>query len=146
MLGISKNHTELKLPLLFSIIETPIHPNFSVLYKKHQIEELRFNTTRSAMVHLKKRQPDILVAEFLYAYHNNYSGVHISNLDVLLVSLKKYSPQTKIIVMTKKHEKQHLNKLPQIMPLYSVLTHPVKADKIEKLIQNLTFESTSNLV
>lgn len=123
--------------IVFSIVETPTHPKLSHIYLKHGLQEIKFNTTRTAMVNLRKQTPDILVAEFIYAYSNNYSGIHISNLDVLLISLKKYAPNTKVIIITTKHEQQFLNKLPTIMPIYKVLIQPVTADQIDQTISKI---------
>ena len=73
---------------LFSIIESSAHPNFSELYKALGFKEIKINSMRKAIAALKKQQPDFIVAEFFYGYGNNYAGVNISNLDVLLYSLQ----------------------------------------------------------
>ena len=82
---------------LFSIIESSGHPNFTELYNSLGIEEIKINSMRKTISMLKKQQPDFIVAEFFYGYGNNYAGVNISNLDVLLYSLQKYSADTKVI-------------------------------------------------
>ena len=57
---------------LFSVIESPAHPNFSALYKRLKIEELKFNSMRKVIARLKKQTPDYIVAEFsvLTVVHN----------------------------------------------------------------------------
>ena len=55
---------------------------------------------RNALKRLKREAPDFIVAEFFYGYGNNYAGVHISNLDVLLYSLQKYAPRAKVILFS----------------------------------------------
>ena len=77
---------------LFSIVESPAHPDFSRLYKQLDIREVRLASMRKAISALKSRTPDIVVAEFMYGYGNNYAGVNVSNLDVFLYSLQKYAP------------------------------------------------------
>ena len=84
---------------LFSIIESSGHPNASELYDSLGIKETKITSMRKAIAALKKQQPDYIVAEFFYGYGNNYAGVNISNLDVLLYSLQKYSAHTKVIVL-----------------------------------------------
>jgi hypothetical protein len=109
---------------LFSIIESPQHPNFIQLYKSLKIEEHCFNSMRKVIKKLKSLQPDYIVAEFFYGYGNNYAGVNISNLDVMLYSLQKYSPYSKVIVLVDKKERQYVNKLSDIIPLHAVLVAP----------------------
>jgi len=112
-------------PLLFSIIESPLHPDFSALYRKLGIEEVKLGSMRKAIGALKSRTPDIVVAEFMYGYGNNYAGVNISNLDVFLYSLQKYSRESDVIVMVDKREVQYVDKLSGLFPLHAVLQHPV---------------------
>lgn len=109
---------------LFSIIESPRHPNFIQLYKSLGIEEHCFNSMRKVIKQLKSLQPDYIVAEFFYGYGNNYAGVNISNLDVMLYSLQKYSPNTKVIVLVDKKERQYVDKLNDIIPLHAILIRP----------------------
>ena len=122
--------------ILFSIAEAPGFPNFSSLYKKLNVEEQLFNTTRKAMMALKKCCPDIIVAEFLYGYGSNYAGVNISNLDVFLYSLQKYSPNAKKIIFVKKNERQFVDKLNEIILLDAILTYPIDIKNIEQIIED----------
>lgn len=122
---------------LFSVIESPTHPNFSALYRRLKINELKFNSMRKAIAQLKKEKPDYIVAEFSYGYSNNYAGVNVSNLDVLLASLRKYAPQARAIVMVHKYEHQYVGKLEALFPLYAVLQYPVQESRIEDLLTPL---------
>jgi len=119
---------------LFSVIESPSHPNFTALYKRLEVNEVKFNSIRKVIAQLKKKQPDFIVAEFSYGYSNNYAGVNISNLDVLLASLRKYAPHARVIVMVDKAEQQYVGKLAELFPLYAVLTFPVREQEIEALL------------
>ena len=119
---------------LFSVIESPAHPNFTTLYKRLDINEVKFNSMRKVIAQLKKQQPDFIVAEFSYGYSNNYAGVNISNLDVLLASLRKYAPRARVIVMVDKSEQQYVGKLAALFPLYAVLQFPVREQEIEALL------------
>ncbi len=111
--------------ILFSIVESASHPNFKVLYERLGITEVQFSTMRKVLSKIKSQKPDLIVAEFFYGYGNNYAGINISNLDVLLFSLKKYAPEVKVIVMVEPGERQYVDKLNDILPLFSVLQHPV---------------------
>ena len=74
----------MKRPVLFSIIESPMHPDFSTLYRRAGIDEIRIDSMRKALAQLKKQPPDFIVAEFFYGYGNNNEG---PELEVRVVSL-----------------------------------------------------------
>jgi hypothetical protein len=119
---------------LFSIVESPAHPDFSTLYKKLGIRDIRLNSIRKANAELKKHIPDLVVAEFIYGYGSNYSGVHISNLDVFLVSLLKYKATARVIVMVDKSERQYVDKLNEIYPIDTVLQQPVQFAQMQEVL------------
>jgi hypothetical protein len=121
--------------VLFSIVETPAHPDFSSLYRSLGFNEIRLGSIRKANAELKKQLPDVVVAEFIYAYGSNYSGVHISNLDVFLVTLLKYKANSRVIVMVDKSEQQYVEKLNDIFPIETVLTQPVRKEQMHVLLK-----------
>ncbi len=121
---------------LFSIIESSGHPNASELYDSLGIKETKITSMRKAIAALKKQQPDYIVAEFFYGYGNNYAGVNISNLDVLLYSLQKYSAHTKVIVLVDKEEYKYVDKLNNIIKLHDVFKFPVSKDQLLKSLSN----------
>lgn len=118
--------------VVFSIIESPLHPNFTRLYQSLNLENIQLGSMRKAISQLKKQQPDFVVAEFFYGYGNNYAGVNVSNLDVFLHSLQKYAPEAKVIAMVEKSELKHVEKLTQLFSLHAVLTHPVSAQTLSE--------------
>jgi len=124
------------MPDLLSIIESSMHPNFARLYKDLGIEETRTNSIRKAIALLQKQPPDYIVCEFFYGYGNNYAGVNISNLDVLLSSLQKYAPETRVIVIVDKSERQYVDKLNDLLPLHAVLVYPAQENEMAVLLQN----------
>ena len=119
---------------MLSIVESKLHPNFSDLYSGLNIENVYFNSIRKVIAKLKTQQPDYIVAEFFYGYSNNYAGVNISNLDVLLYTLQKYSPKTHVIVMVDKSELQYVEGLNNIIPLHGVLKHPITESQMRALL------------
>jgi len=120
--------------ILFSIIESATHPDFSRLYKKLGLREERLFSARKAINAMKKQPPDFVVAEFFYGYGNNYAGVNISNLDVMLYSLQKFSADARVIVLVDKSERQYVDKLNEIFPLTAVLSLPVQEAQVEALL------------
>ena len=120
---------------LFSIVESPAHPDFSRLYKRLEIMEVRLASMRKAISALKDDTPDYVVAEFFYGYGNNYAGVNVSNLDVFLYSLQKYAPDARVVVLVDRRERQFVDKLSALFPLNAVLQHPVREQDIEPLFK-----------
>ncbi len=121
-------------PILLSIVESRAHPDFSAVYEKLGFEHQWVMSQRDALKFIKKTQPDYVVAEFFYGYGNNYAGVNISNLDVLLYSLEKYSPDSKVIALVQKSEKQHAERLNDIIPYHGMVIYPARENAIQKLL------------
>jgi hypothetical protein len=112
--------------ILYSVIESPTHPNFSTLYQSMGLQEQKLTSSRKTMSQLKAQPPDFLVAEFFYGFSNNYAGINISNLDVMLYSMQKYAPDARLIIMVSKDEREYVDKLSDIFPIHAVLQHPVR--------------------
>lgn len=123
-------------PVLFSIIESPLHPNFTALYDRLGFENVQLNSMRKAISQLKKQKPDYVVAEFMYGYGNNYAGVNVSNMDVFLHSMQKYAPDAKVIAMVEKHEVKYVPKLLNLFKLHAVLQHPVSQQAILSVLED----------
>ena len=123
-------------PTLLSIIESAVHPNLSAVYKQQDIDETKLNSMRKALAALKSRPYDFIVAEFFYGYGSNYAGVNISNLDVMLYSLQKYSPDTRVIVLVDKTERGYVDKLNAIFPLHAVLQYPVTEQDMKQALES----------
>ena len=119
---------------LLSVIESPRHPNFSPLYQQLGIEQQIETSVRKALKAVKKHPPDILVAEFIYGYGNNYAGVNISNLDVLLVSLQRTNKACRVILLADKKEAEYAPKLSEIYPVHAILTLPVDQEAFSQLL------------
>lgn len=113
-------------PIVISIVESILFPDCSDLYLRKNITELRVNSIRKAVTLIKKQPVDLIVAEFMYAYSTNYSGIYKSNLEVLLVSLTKYSPNTQVIVLANKKDIQYIDVLKSVdYPIHGVLQLPI---------------------
>lgn len=117
---------------LFSIIESSGHPNATEFYRSIGIVETQINSMRKAIVAIKKQAPDFIVAEFFYGYGNNYAGVNISNLDVLLHSMQKYAPDTKVVVLVHPDEYKYVDKLNEIIKLHDILKQPVNQKQLHE--------------
>ena len=128
------NNRAMPAKTIFSVIESPTHPYLTPLYNKLGIDELCFKSMRKLISKIKSTQPDFIAAEFFYGYGNNYAGVNLSNLDVMLYSLQRYSPETKVIVFVDKKERKYVDKLEEIFPLYEVFEMPVDQGKLTQVL------------
>ena len=120
---------------LLSVVESPTHADFSALYTRLGFEETRVNTMRKAISQLKRNPPDFIVAEFFYGYGNNYAGVNVSNLDVLLSSLPKYAPEAKVIALVSKTEYRYVEELEALFTLHAVIVQPISPEKLEEVLK-----------
>ena len=120
---------------LFSLIESPFHPDFSALFQKLGIEAERFNSARNLHRALQKQPPDFFVGEFIYGWGNNYAGANVSNLDVTLRTLQYMAPQAKVIVFMHPREADHIGKLLELFPVHAVLTYPVSEQAMQAALQ-----------
>jgi len=118
-------------PSVLSVIESPAHPDFSALYRRHGLDPVSVNSMRKAISEARRLKPRYVVGEFFYGYGNNYAGVNISNLDVLLYSLQKYAPEARVIALVEKNERHHVDRLNNILPLHAVLQYPVTERDME---------------
>jgi len=118
-------------PLLYDIIESPVHPDLSALTGSLGFERLTFNAQRKAISVLKRRPPDIVVADFFYGYGNNYAGANVSNLDVLLRSLQRFAPAARIVVLADRHEIEHVPKLAELFELHAIVALPADRARLE---------------
>ena len=121
-------------PVLFSIIESPKHPNLSALFTRLGFEEVQLTSTRKAVSQLKKQVPDVVVADFVYGYSNNYSGVHISNLDVFLMSMQKFAPEAMVIVLANPSELEYAQKMRDIFPIKATFPFTVTEQELESAL------------
>ncbi len=119
---------------LFSLVESPNHPNFSALYHRLGYDEIALTSTRKAVSQLKKQTPDLVIADFVYGYSNNYSGIHISNLDVFLMSMQKFAPDTKVIILAAADEMEYAAKMRDICPIAAILPFNVKEGELERVV------------
>jgi DNA-binding NtrC family response regulator len=119
---------------LFSIIESPLHPRLSPLFTRLGFEEVQLTSTRKAVSQLKKQPPDLVVADFVYGYSNNYSGIHISNLDVFLMSMQKFAPGTRVIILAAANELEYAQKMREICPIAAILPFNVTEAELANVL------------
>ena len=111
-----------------------MHPDFSGLYRRLGFQQVKMASMRKAISALKTQTLAIVVAEFMYGYGNNYAGVNVSNLDVFLYSLQKYSKDSDIVLLLDKSEMQYVDKLRALFPVHAVLLQPVNEAAMQQCL------------
>jgi len=120
---------------LFSLIESPFHPNLTALYQRLGIAAEFFDTARKLHKALQKQAPDYFVGDFIYGWANNYAGTNLCNLDVTLATLQRFAPEAKVIVFTQRSDEAHVEKLAALFPVHAVLKYPVTEQEMQAVLQ-----------
>jgi len=125
--------------LVFSIIESPAHPNLTGLLEAAGYKERQFVSVRKAMSGLKKEKPDIIIADFIYAYLTNYDSNHKCNLDSLLVTLqRKGEVKPRFIFLADKSELAYVDEVAEhykgFCDAYSLIPYPVSAQDVVEVL------------
>ncbi len=120
---------------LYSLIESPFHPDLHHLYQQLGLAVERFVSARALHRAVQNRPPDFFVAEFVYGWGNNYAGANLSNLDVTLRMLQCRAPQAKVIVFLHPREDAHLDKLLALFPVHAVFRYPVDESALAAALQ-----------
>ncbi|MCP5431111.1 MAG: hypothetical protein H6962_13575 [Chromatiaceae bacterium] len=116
--------------LLYDIVESPLHPDLSELCRELQLEHQVFSMQRKAIAGLRRRPPDIVVADFFFGFGNNYAGANVSNLDVLLRSLQRFAPRARAIILADRDQIHHVSHLAALFALHAVVQLPAGHDQL----------------
>lgn len=120
---------------LFSLIESPCHPNFAALYQRLGMTETPFSSARNLHKALQKQAPDFFVGDFIYGWANNYAGTNLSNLDVTLATLQRFAPQAKVIVFTQAGDEPHVEKLKELFDIHAVLRYSASEAEMQAALE-----------
>jgi len=116
---------------LLSIIELGGYPNFTPLYEELGYEVEVVTRMRKALGVLKKRQPDVIVAEF--NFQSDFRD-RTSSLESLLAVVQRF-PATRVIVFYEKEFTPQFDKLRARLPVHHALVFPVDASALRACLQ-----------
>lgn len=126
-------------PSLLAIVEMGGYPNFMPLYAELGFHVEVVNSQRKARNLLKKKVPDVVVAEFNF---QSQFRDRTSNLETLMAVLQKHEA-VKVIVF---YDAAHAHKfalLEQRFPIFAALTFPVDADALRSTLVDAREEVTA---
>ena len=108
--------------LLLSIIELGGYPNFTPLYRELGYEVAVETRMRKAISFLKRRTPDVIVAEF--NFQSDFRD-RTSSLESLLAVVQR-TPGIRVIVLYEKEYLPQFDVLRARLPVHHALAFPVE--------------------
>jgi len=120
-------------PRLLAIIEFGGYPNLTPLYKRLGFDTEAVNSQRKAQSALKKRVPDVIVAE--YNFQSDFRD-RTSNLETLMARLQKY-PQVKVIVFYQREFQHKFDVLTSRFSIFEAIPFPVEEKRVEAALRRV---------
>lgn len=106
---------------LLSIVEQGGYPLYDTIYQQAGYQVTMVETMRKAVAAIKKKNPDVIVAEF--NFQSDFRD-RTSSLETLLASIQKY-PDTRVVVFYDKENSDKLNKLLAVQKVHATLSYPI---------------------
>ena len=120
--------------LLLSIVELGGYPDFAPLYRELGYEVAVETRMRKAIGFLKKRKPDVIVAEF--NFQSDFRD-RSSNLESILAVVQR-SPDIRVLVFYEKEFSPQFEKLRARLPVHKALAFPVEESALRGSLLELT--------
>lgn len=115
------------MPTLLSITELGGIPDYSDLYQMSGYQVTQVRSMRAALAHIKKQQPNVIAAQFIYS--PTY-GSQLSNFEALFAAIQCQSPTSKLIAFVNKENLQHLHQVATRGEVLCIFTYPVNTTKL----------------
>ena len=129
--------TQIGKHLLFFVDEGGFS-DFSTLFTKFGYQVDLEKSPRKATQLTQKKYYHLLVAEFSY---NPEFRDRVSNIESILASIQKHSPNAKIIVLFDTTNSQQLTQLKQRYKMDYTLSFPVSEKQMEQLLLKINQDS-----
>lgn len=117
----------LNAPRLLGIVELGGYPNFLPLYRRLGLAAELVGSQRRAQAALKRRLPDIIVAE--YNFQSDFRD-RTSNLETLMARLQRH-PEVDVICIYQPEHRHKLDALRARFPVFAALPLPVDTATME---------------
>jgi DNA-binding NarL/FixJ family response regulator len=122
-----------KSSTLLAVSEIGGYPNFTPMYEKLGYQVITETSMRKVLKLLKKKTPQIVVAEF--NYQSDFRD-RTSSLESLMSVIQRGS-ETKVIIFYDKEHKEQLAKLEARFKLAKTLSFPIAEADLEQAIIEL---------
>ena len=120
--------------LLLSIVELGGYPDFAPLYRELGYEVAVETRMRKAIGFLKKRKPDVIVAEF--NFQSDFRD-RSSNLESILAAVQRL-PDIRVLVFYEKEFSPQFEKLRARLPVHQALAFPVDKSALRNSLLEFT--------
>ena len=120
-------------PLLMSVAEIGGYPNFTPLYQQAGYEVLVENRMRKAMSTIRKRTPQVIVAEF--NFQSDFRD-RTSSLESMM-SVVERLPDTRVIVFYEKEYAHQFARLLAIHEFHQTFTFPIPEHELAACVAAL---------
>lgn len=118
---------------LLAIIELGGYPNLLPLYQRLGFDVEVVNSQRKARGLLKKRQPDVIVAE--YIFQSDFRD-RTSNLETLMAVLQRH-PDVRVVVFYLPEQAEKLAILERRFPRLDKIAFPITEAKVEQVLRSI---------
>jgi len=123
-------------PRLLAILELDSYPNLTPVYRQLGFAAEVVTSQRKALAYLKKRLPDVIVAE--YNFQSDFRD-RTSNLETLMARLQRY-PEVKVIVFFQKEHQPKLDNMLSRFPVFETIPFPVEPSRVEAALRRALAE------
>lgn len=114
-------------PVLLSIVELGGYPDFSPVYKEAGYEVISVTSMRKAMSTIKKKTPDVIVAEF--NFQSDFRD-RTSSLESLMATLQGVAGDPVLLVLYEKEFAPHFERVTSRFTIHYALSFPVTNEQI----------------
>jgi DNA-binding NtrC family response regulator len=118
-------------PTLLAIIELGGYPNLTSLYRTMGFDAEVVSSQRKALVALKRRIPDVIVAE--YNFQSDFRD-RTSNLETLMARLQRH-PEVKVICFYQAEYQHKLDAMTARFPVFEAIAFPIDPARVEAALR-----------
>ena len=118
-------------PRLLGIVELGGYPNLMPLYRRLGYDAELVASQRKAQAALKKRLPDVIVAE--YNFQSDFRD-RTSNLETLMARLQRH-PQVRVICIYQAEFRHKLDTMLERFPVFAALPLPLDEHAMEDALR-----------
>lgn len=126
----SETHAQ-AAPHLLAIVELGGYPNLLPLYRSLGFEVELAASQRKAQAAIKRRVPDVIVAE--YNFQSDFRD-RTSNLETLMAGLQRH-PGVKVICFYQQEHQHKLEGLTSRFPIFAAIPFPVDPSAVEMALR-----------
>jgi DNA-binding NtrC family response regulator len=125
-----------RAPSLLAIVELGGYPNLTALYRSLGFDLEMVASQRKAQAALKRRIPDVIVAE--YNFQSDFRD-RTSNLETLMARLQRH-PEVKVICFYQTEYQHKLEAMTARFPVFEAIPFPVDPVRVEAALRRALAE------